>query len=488
MSLYLGIDFGTSTNLVIQWDNEKKLPKQTNGLGSYGKSGVFPNVIYYEPNGGNPIVGELAIDKAKSDPYNYVDGIKRHIGEKNFRQDIPNLGKKLTSEDIAKDIFTWIKNKIEDSKGGEKIDGVVISVPFAFQHMEKERIKNAAINAGLNVIGLIEEPVAAALTYGLHTNVSKTKETILVFDLGGGTLDITIFDFIKKAEDRFAVYVVGTAGDKKLGGRDVDELIFNKLVHILKQKYPDFEENRIDLLDIAKQAQDIKLDLSYDNDCVFTFESYKKDNCKLDEDIGTELLNDTLSKNGFLDKIKNILDDLIFEMEDNDVKFCKENIDKILLVGGSSNLEAVQDLLTDYFGKKPQKLNGVEMDELVGIGAAIYCGILLDNKIKYTVRSCVSHSIGIKKNGKFIPMLQRNTKYEEESTKEQISLKNFELDIYQYIGKPMSIGKVYIDQNKLNDISNVFLSLTTDKSGLVQYILYDKDNNLIEKNFIKGAK
>ena len=189
-----------------------------------------------------------------------------------------------------------------------------------------------------------------------------------------------------------------------------------------------------------------------------------------------------------LDKIKNILDDLILEMEDNDVNFCKENIDKILLVGGSSNLEAVQDILTDYFGKKPQKLNGVEMDELVGMGAAIYCGILLDNKIKYIVRSCVSHSIGIKKNGKFIPMLQRNTKYEEESTKEQIFLKNFELDIYQYIDKPIPIGKIYIDQNKLNDISNIFLSLTTDKSGLVQYILYDKDNNLIEKNFIKGAK
>ena len=248
--------------------------------------------------------------------------------------------------------------------------------------MEKERIKNAAINAGLNVIGLIEEPVAAALTYGLHTNVSKTKETILVFDLGGGTLDITIFDFIKKTEDRFAVYVVGTAGDKKLGGRDVDELIFNKLVHILKQKHPDFEENSIDLLDIAKQAQDIKLDLSFGDDSVFSFKSYKKDNCELYEDIGTELLNDTLSKNGFLDKIKNILDDLILEMEDNDVNFCKENIDKILLVGGSSNLEAVQDILTDYFGKKPQKLNGVEMDELVGMGAAIYCGILLDNKIK----------------------------------------------------------------------------------------------------------
>ena len=85
-------------------------------------------------------------------------------------------------------------------------------------------------------------------------------------------------------------------------------------------------------------------------------------------------------------------------------------------------------------------------------------------------------------------MLQRNTKYEEESTKEQIFLKNFELDIYQYIDKPIPIGKIYIDQNKLNDISNIFLSLTTDKSGLVQYILYDKDNNLIEKNFIKGAK
>ena len=503
MSLYIGIDFGTSTNLVTRWNEEKKRVDHIPGFGGHGESDVFPNVIYYE-SPESILIGNAAENKGKNDPYNYVEAIKRHIGEKNYRQYIPNLNRELTSEDIAKDIFTCIRKKIEATYGGEKIDAVVISVPFAYQHTERARIKNAAINAGMNVIGLIEEPVAAALTYGLRTDINNTRERILVFDMGGGTLDVTMFDFKKKSENNFLVWVCGTDGDKKLGGRDVDEIIKQKLYGMVQNKYEEYrlddyleDKRETDFATLRTEAVELKKNLSDDPDAeaFVQFRSQINKEWKLEEYIEAEFLDDTLKNVGFLNRIKNVLINIQEDLEDRGEDI--DSIDKILLVGGSTNIPAIQTIVKDFFDKEPEFSINPPVDELVGEGAAIYCGIIKDNNVHYSIKSCVSHSIGVKEigSGRFIPILEKNTLYGKESeiykVKFKYSDRDEEIKIFQYVNDNYAlVGTIEISENDKSNTSDkeIGLQLNTDQSGMIKYVLFDQYDNKLREDYIREAE
>ena len=178
----------------------------------------------------NQVIGKLAFEKGILDPFNVVEGIKRKLEYDNWKQRIASIGQELSSEEIATDIFKVIKNRVEGIHGGTPVEGVVISVPFAFQSKERQRIKNAAENAGLNVMKLIEEPVAAAICFGLFHEVVKNnkKEKVLIFDLGGGTFDVTIFELVKQSDDTIRVEVLNTDGHKNLGGKDIDDMLVKK--------------------------------------------------------------------------------------------------------------------------------------------------------------------------------------------------------------------------------------------------------------------
>lgn len=139
MGLYLGIDFGTSTTYVTRWNEEKRMPEAVPNLGEYGKGDVFPNVIYYD-SASEQLIGFPAQRKGTVDQLNYVTAIKRRLEERNYKRYLPNVGHELTAVEIARDCFACLKKKVEDNFGGEKISGVVISVPFAFQHNERGRI------------------------------------------------------------------------------------------------------------------------------------------------------------------------------------------------------------------------------------------------------------------------------------------------------------------------------------------------------------
>ena len=187
MSLYLGIDFGTSTNYITRWDEEKKKAVPIVGLSGYGSSkNNFPNVIYYQRSG-IPIIGEPAFEKLKSDPSNAVYAVKRRIGEDKWTCHIENINKDLTAYEVTRDIFSKIREEIQKQFGGQYIDGAVISVPYSYQHKERSVIEGAAKAAGIRVVGLIEEPIAAALSYGMfNTEIEVgTREKVLIFDLGG---------------------------------------------------------------------------------------------------------------------------------------------------------------------------------------------------------------------------------------------------------------------------------------------------------------
>lgn len=498
MSLYLGIDFGTSTNVVTCWDEVKKkvncIP-----LGKFGNPNVFPNVIYYQ-SPTNIIVGDEAVEKGKQNPENAVFAIKRQLESPEFHRYIPSLGRSLGSEDIAADIFSWIKRKVENAYGGQSVDGVVISVPFAFQNRERKRIERAAQQAGLPVLGLIEEPVAAAISFGLMEQAERGKaEKILVFDLGGGTFDVTIFDFRKQSDRQFAIKVITTDGAKNLGGIDIDNMIVDKILEKMTNAFPEYklETRKSDLQEqevfkIHQLAVESKELWSTEEEADFFFESTFGEDFCFDETIGRDDFDTWLKK--FLNDVENVLDDAL-----TDADLDPENIDRIIMVGGTSNIPVIRDKVREYFGKEPQKAESLTL--MVGEGAGIYCGLkYVEKSLECKISVGVSQNIGVKWGGHFLEMLERNTLYGTPSqikilTIRQPGQKEVVIPIVQ--GNSIQnarVGSVSVSpeiQQKLNG-GKLGLKLNTDvNNGTINYELYrvtEKNRKFEPDNLLKSGK
>ena len=486
--IYLGIDFGTSTNLVTRWNTEKGCPELVN-MAEYGASSpVFPNIIFYD-SPTNKFMGNSAINKGKAYPENCFKEIKRRLEEGGFHQYIPSLDADLNAEDIATDIFSYIKSTVEKKYGGEKIGGVVVSVPFAFQQKERAKIQKAAERAGLTVLGLIEEPVAAALSFGLAAKAERGKrQKILMFDLGGGTFDVTVIEFVKQTDTRFNIEVLTTDGDKKLGGIDIDRIIVHKLIEKIKKEFPNYDpdnmsnkERNIEYLELEKAALEVKLSISSDGECDLFYTSKVDDDINLDVIIEEDEFNQWLEQSGFMAKIQDVLDNTFLDLEMCEEPIYKEDIDRIMMVGGTSNIPLISEFVKEYFNKAPEKIK--KPDEMVGEGAGIYCGICLDKKIKYSITRRLSYAIGIISKGSFKELLLRNERYGEESDVEYITIKNREKEqsiiVCQKDHKTV-IGRIVLSSVLLKrlHLNVIGLRLTTNNNGDVEYVLYDvTDNN-----------
>ena len=482
MSLFLGIDFGTSTNVVTRWDEDKKKAVPI-PLGSFNaaNSNVFSNVIYYESSN-NVIVGDYAASQGKIYPENAVFAVKRCLENSDFKRYISVLGRNLSSEDIASDIFAWIKKEVENKFGGQKINGVVISVPFAFQNHERKRIERAAQRAGLNVLGLIEEPVAAALSFGLVEQAERGKtEKILVFDLGGGTFDVTIFDFQKQSDRQFAIKVITTDGEKKLGGIDIDDMIVDKMHSKLEEKFPEYQldsrEAKIQEKEILKMHQiaiEAKENLSTTEEYDLFFDSNVNDSFFLDETITEEEFKEWLHP--FLNKIENALDSAL-----NSADLTRNDIDRIIMVGGTSIIPVINDIVREYFHKEPECVR--QLNLMVGEGAGIYCGLkYVEKSLECKISVGVSQNIGIKWKHRFELMLERNTLYGTPSKLLKLNIpnpgqKDEVISIVQGSRirntKVASINIPITLQKKLSE-DKLGLRLNTDvNNGTIIYELYD---------------
>ena len=359
----------------------------------------------------NISVGDNAVSKGKLYPENAVFAIKRRLESPDFRQFIPSLGRSLGCEDIVADIFEWIKNEVEKKFGGQVIDGVVISVPFAFQNRERKRIERAAQKAGLHVLGLLEEPVAAALSFGIVDQAERGKqEKILVFDLGGGTFDVTIFEFQKQSNHQFTIRVITTDGAKNLGGIDIDNMLVDKVHAKLNAQYPAY---RLDTRDpglqeketfkIRQLAIETKELLSNDEEADFFFESSLSEEFCLDEIIEREELDDWMRS--FRTQVTDVLDSALL-----DADLEPKHIDRVIMVGGTSVIPSINKLVQNYFGKVPEHVR--QLNLMVGEGAGVYCGLkYVDKSLDCKISVGVSQDIGIKWRGKFIEMIPRNTLY-----------------------------------------------------------------------------
>ena len=352
MSKIIGIDLGTTNSCVSVYEGgEAKVITNPEGLRT------TPSVVAFKK--GERIVGEAAKRQALTNP-NTVSSIKRKMGT---AEKVELDGKKYTPEEVSAMILSYIKDYAE-SYLGEKVDKAVITVPAYFTDSQRQATKNAGKIAGLEVERIINEPTAAALSYGLEKDEGQV---ILVYDLGGGTFDVSILEL---GDGVFEVKA--TAGNNKLGGDDFDERIIEHIVKEFKK------ENGIDLSDdemamqrLKEVSEKAKKDLSGMLSTQISAPFIAKD-----EDGEALHVDMTLTRAKFEDLISDLVEDTLEPVRKaiKDAKMTKKDIDKVILVGGSTRVPLVYDTITKELGKEPSR--EVNPDEVVAMGAAIQGGVI----------------------------------------------------------------------------------------------------------------
>ena len=354
MSKIIGIDLGT-TNSVVSVMEGGEPTVITNPEGSR----ITPSVVGFTKTG-ERLVGQLAKRQAVSNPDRTIASIKRHMGEKNYTVTVDD--KSYTPPEISAMVLQKLKADAE-AYLGETVSQAVITVPAYFNDSQRQATKDAGQIAGLEVLRIINEPTAAALAYGID---KEDAHTVLVFDLGGGTFDVSILDI-----DGGMFEVRATNGDTHLGGDDFDQAVMNWIVEEFKKENGiDLSADKMSAQRVIEAAEKAKIELS----------SMMSTNINLPfitaDASGPKHLDLTLTRAKFdeltADLVERTMGPTRKAMED--AGLTGNDIDKILLVGGSSRIPAVQEAIRKYLGKEPHR--GINPDECVSVGAAIQGGVL----------------------------------------------------------------------------------------------------------------
>ena len=353
MSKVIGIDLGT-TNSVVSVIEGGEPTVITNPEGSR----ITPSVVGFTKDG-QRLVGQLAKRQAVSNPDRTISSIKRHMGE-NYKVSIDD--KNYTPPEISAMVLQKLKADAE-AYLGETVKQAVITVPAYFNDSQRQATKDAGTIAGLEVLRIINEPTAAALAYGLDKD---NDETILVFDLGGGTFDVSILEL-----DEHTFEVKATSGDTHLGGDDFDKKIMDWMVAEFKRDNGiDLSKDKMSAQRLIEAAEKAKIELS----------SMTSTNINLPfitaDASGPKHLDLTLTRAKFDDLTRDLVERTMGPTRNamKDAGLTGNDIDKIILVGGSSRIPAVQNAIREILGKEPSK--GINPDECVSIGAAIQGGVL----------------------------------------------------------------------------------------------------------------
>lgn len=476
---YLGIDFGTSTIYVTRWNPRRREVRPVENLSRDLGAGPFiDSVIYYE-SPTHRVLGRQAFRRGLLDPLNAVEGVKRHIGDENWSIPIACLGEALSAESVAADMFGVLKERVEAVHGGEPIAGAVISVPFAFQSRERSSLRRAAERAGLPVLKLIEEPVAAAVCFGHLGKLSARGETerMLVFDLGGGTLDVTVFALSAENGGVRRLEVLNTDGHKHLGGKDVDAMLarrFQRLLGYDIAELGDARTRRKELFQLHNAAREFKENLArYGEQNAFCAEL--AGGRVLDMDIDRAQFDRWLHGHGFIGRIREVLENALSEVD-----LAPADVARVVLVGGASNIPPVQQALVRFFDRPLEAV--IDPVEMVGHGAGLYCGTLLAGDHAFEVVTRLSHAIGIKCNRELVPMLPRNAACEQFSPVRFFEVtphgdRPAHIAVYQGnstdIDACTPIGTITVDRHAGRG-TGVGIQLGTDADGIVHYRLYDR--------------
>ena len=384
----IGIDLGTTNSCVAVMEGQDA-KVITNPEGAR----TTPSVVAFK--NGEIQVGDVAKRQAITNP-NTISSIKRHMGDNAYRVDVE--GKKYTPQEISAMILQNLK-KTAEAYLGETVDKAVITVPAYFNDAQRQATKDAGKIAGLDVLRIINEPTAAALAYGIDKQ--DKEKTVLVFDLGGGTFDVSILSL---ADGTFEV--LATAGDNVLGGDDYDKMVMDWLVDEFKKETGvDLSNDKMALQRLKDAAEKAKKDLSG-----VTSVEISLPFISMSPTSGPLHLNRTLSRAKFEDLTRPLTERCLGPVRRalKDAKLTPKDLDEVLLVGGSTRMPAVQELVKRELGKEPNK--SVNPDEVVAMGAAIQGGVLTGDVKDVLLLDVTPLSLGIETlGGVSTVMIPRNT-------------------------------------------------------------------------------
>ncbi|MFS0288782.1 molecular chaperone DnaK [Corynebacterium striatum] len=389
MGRAVGIDLGT-TNSVVSVLEGGEATVIANSEGSR----TTPSVVAFAKNG-EILVGQSAKNQAVTNVDRTIRSVKRHIGT-DWTIDIDD--KKYTPQEISARTLMKLKRDAE-AYLGEDVTDAVITVPAYFEDSQRQATKEAGQIAGLNVLRIVNEPTAAALAYGLEKG--EQEQTILVFDLGGGTFDVSLLEI-----GDGVVEVMATAGDNQLGGDDWDQRIVDWLVEKFKSANGiDLTKDKMALQRLREAAEKAKIELSSSQSANINLPYIT-----VDSEKNPLFLDETLSRTEFQKITQDLLDrtKAPFNQVIKDAGLSLSEVEHVVLVGGSTRMPAVSELVKEMTGREPNK--GVNPDEVVAVGAALQAGVLRGEVKDVLLLDVTPLSLGIEtKGGVMTKLIERNT-------------------------------------------------------------------------------
>ena len=475
MAKTIGIDLGTTNSVVAVMEGGKPTV-----IANAEGSRTTPSIVGFSKNG-ERLVGQLAKRQAILNPDKTIASIKRHMGD-DYKVNID--GKDYTPQEIS----AMILRKLADDASaylGEKVTSAVITVPAYFNDAQRQATKDAGKIAGLDVLRIVNEPTAAALAYGLE---KEKSEKVLVFDLGGGTFDVSILEIGDGVHE-----VLSTSGDTHLGGDDFDQKIMNWMCdEFKKQEGIDLRNDKQAMQRVKEAAEKAKCELS----------SVMETNINLPfitaDANGPKHLDLNLTRAKFEDLCRDLLNRCKTPVENalKDAGITKNDINEVVLVGGSTRIPAVQQLVKEYTGKDPNQ--SVNPDEVVAVGAAIQAGVLAGEVKDIVLLDVTPLTLGIETlGGVMTPLVPRNTTIPVSKSQVFSTAENNQtaVDIHVLQGeRPMakdnkSLGMFRLDgiPPAMRGLPQIEVTFDIDANGIVNVSAKDKATNKEQKITITNS-